>query len=141
MTASETEGLQRGARSGVIRWDGGRLADVPGKAYKPEDGSFAGIVRRLIAAPESSAFDVRYFEIEPAGYSSLEHHRHVHVVLCIRGHGTVRLDDGRETVGPGDIVCIAPDTVHQFRNAGTEPFGFFCIVDRRRDPPIPVKED
>ena len=42
------------------------------------------------------------------------------------------------TIGPFDCVYVSPDTVHQFRATGKEPLGFLCVVDRRRDRPVPV---
>jgi ribulose-bisphosphate carboxylase large chain len=36
---------------------------------------------------ESQRFHVRYFEIAPGGYSTLEKHEHEHVVIPIRGRG------------------------------------------------------
>ena len=39
---------------------------------------------------ESCAFHVRYFEVGPGGYSTLEKHQHEHVVIPIRGRGVVR---------------------------------------------------
>ena len=40
----------------------------------------------------------------------------------------------------GDIVYVAPDDPHQFRNADDagEPFGFLCIVNAERDRPVSV---
>jgi quercetin dioxygenase-like cupin family protein len=40
----------------------------------------------------------------------------------------------------GDVVYVAPNDPHQFRNAedATEPFGFLCIVNAERDTPLAV---
>lgn len=38
---------------------------------------------------ESCQFHVRYFEVGPGGYSTLEKHVHEHVVIPIRGRGVV----------------------------------------------------
>jgi hypothetical protein len=28
----------------------------------------------------------------------------------------------------GDVIYVPGDQVHQFRNTGDEPFGFFCVI-------------
>jgi ribulose-bisphosphate carboxylase large chain len=84
---------------------------------------------------EQTAFDLRYFEIAPGGHSSLEKHRHTHVVIGARGVGTLVTGDNQVPVKPFDIAYVSPLKVHQLRNESTEPFGFFCIVDHDRDRP------
>src|ERR1700680_2421727 len=44
--------------------------------------------RHIIKGKEDGGtFDVRYFEVAPAGFTSLECHEHIHSVICVRGHG------------------------------------------------------
>jgi len=38
-------------------------------------------------------------------------------------------------------VRVAPGDPHQFRNTGTEPLGFLCVVDAERDRPTPLADD
>lgn len=118
---------------GALDWSRVPIAD-----YKPEDDSWRGVTRRVFVGEtgESPRFHVRYFEIEPGGYTTLERHRHEHAVFVLRGEGQVVL--GRETrkVSFGDVVYVAPEDPHQFRNDdGPEPFGFLCIVNAERDRP------
>ncbi|MBN2447525.1 MAG: cupin domain-containing protein, partial [Phycisphaerae bacterium] len=84
---------------------------------------------------EPAAFDVRYFEIAPGGYTSLEKHQHIHAIICARGAGVLTLDDQHIALTPHDVAYTPPGAVHQLRNESAEPFGFFCIVDRHRDRP------
>lgn len=84
-------------------------------------------------------FQLRYFEIEPGGFSSREKHAHEHVVIMVRGNGSVVLGEREESVSFGDVVYLAPWEVHQFRNPdGPEPLGFLCVVSAERDRPVPV---
>ena len=122
-------GSTDGAVAGAVEADAGSTGDV---------ASFRGISRRVLASPAPAAFEVRYFEIERDGYSAFERHAHVHVVVCFRGRGRVRLGDEVHEVGYGDVVYVAPDEPHQFLNPYSEPFGFLCIVDRERDRPVPM---
>lgn len=119
-----------------FRWEG-----VPVAEYKAPADHWCGIIRLSLVGEqgERTAFHLRYFEIQPGGYSSREHHRHEHVVYVLHGRGKVRLGDRLESIGPGDIVYVAPDELHQFSNDGTEPLGFLCIVDAVRDQPTPAK--
>ena len=78
---------------------------------------------------------MRYFEIAPGGFSSLEQHAHEHAVIVLRGTGEVRLGESLYSLEFGDAVYVAPHETHQFRNSSSEPFGFLCIVDTRRGAP------
>jgi quercetin dioxygenase-like cupin family protein len=133
-------------RPRVARFDPARFRwrGVPARPYKGETAGslrWKGVERFVLvgAAGEPTAFHLRYFEIAPGGFSSLERHRHAHAVLVVRGHGRVRLGDAERRVGPMDFVYIPPHVPHQFR-AGREPFGFLCPVDAVRDRPRPVRD-
>jgi len=101
---------------------------------------FAGVARHELIGRygEQTAFDLRYFEIAPGGYTSLEKHVHEHVVIGVRGQGLLKMDGRELPVGLHDVAYVAPLKPHQLHNPGNEPFGFFCIVDRDRDRPQPV---
>ena len=119
-----------------FHWEGVPVAD-----YKAPASHWCGITRIVLVGEkgEQTAFQVRYFEIAPGGFSSLEHHAHEHVVVVLRGRGQVRLGDALHEVSFGDTVYVAPHEVHQLRNpSATEPFGFLCLVDAQRDAPTPV---
>lgn len=108
-------------------------------AYKAsEELPFRGVARHELIGKggERTAFELRYFEIEPGGYTSLEKHFHTHTIICARGQGTL-VKGGKETpLSNMDIAYVDSMQVHQLRNESSEPFGFFCIVDRDRDRPV-----
>lgn len=129
-----------GNRSKVIRHAGGfEWAGVPLEAYKAEGQSWKGITRRELVGRrgESPRFHVRYFEIAPGGHSTLEKHEHEHVVIPLRGRGEAQFGCSIYRVSFGDVVYVAPNDPHQFRNPADaeEPFGFLCIVNAERDKP------
>ncbi|MGE0488613.1 MAG: cupin domain-containing protein [Vulcanimicrobiota bacterium] len=112
--------------------------NVPIADYKPSDDSWRGVTRRSFVGErgESPLFHLRYFEIEKGGYTTLEQHQHEHVVVCMRGRGQAVLGCRTIEMGFGDVVYVAPNDAHQFRNDDRdEPFGFFCIVNAERDRP------
>lgn len=105
--------------------------------YKKNGDSWSSVIRRALIGNrgESAKFHLRYFEISSGGYSSLEKHRHEHVVICVRGKGRVILNSKKYSVGYLDVVYISPNAIHQLINPYDEPFGFFCIVNAKRDKP------
>ncbi len=121
-----------------FRWSG-----VPLEPYKVQThrgGEFRGASRQVIvgARGERVRFHLRYFELEPGGLTSLERHRHSHVVIGVRGSGVVRVGGDEYKLRPFDTIYIGPDRAHQLRASRQGRFGFFCIVDARRDRPRPV---
>ncbi|WP_088343330.1 MULTISPECIES: cupin domain-containing protein [Rhodomicrobium] len=123
---------------GDFRWDG---VDV--HAYK-DDGSapFKDITRQTLFNSDTMAAELRYFEVAPGGYSTLERHEHVHAVMILRGKGRCLVGDEVREIGHLDLVSIPPMHWHQFRAAPDEPLGFLCMVDRQRDrPQLPDARD
>lgn len=95
-----------------------------------------GTTRHIIKGrEEGGAFDVRYFEVAPGGYTSLEWHEHIHSVVCVRGQGHAIVGDEVHELDTYDHLYVPPRMPHQFVNEGSEPFGFVCIVDAQRDRP------
>jgi ribulose-bisphosphate carboxylase large chain len=112
--------------------------------YKTDNNfDFSGINRQELIGKsgERTSFDLRYFEIEPKGYSSLEKHVHEHVIIGVRGNGVLIKEDSSFNISVHDIAYVSPLEKHQLRNEGKEPFGFFCIVDHMRDKPIVIRNE
>jgi len=133
------QAIPHGASSGVLKFRGFRWSGREPQDYKVDgDLDFRGIVRHELAGSfgEGTGFDLRYFEIEPGGYSSLEKHVHEHVIIGARGSGLLLAGDEEMAIEPNDVAYVAPLVVHQLRNPGGEPFGFYCIVDHERDRPM-----
>lgn len=115
-------------------WEG-----VERKAYAEATAGryFCGIERQVIIGHHSGSpsIELRYFEVAPGGHSSLEKHRHEHLVIGARGVGRVLIGHEVRELGEKDALYIGPDTPHQFVNQGSAPFGFFCVVAAERDRP------
>ncbi|MDQ6766976.1 MAG: cupin domain-containing protein [Candidatus Eremiobacteraeota bacterium] len=125
-----------------FRWHG-----VSPTTYASEHSDHAGrswrdTTRHIIKGNEDGGgFDVRYFEMAPGGFTSLECHEHVHSVICVRGSGYAVVGDAAHDMSAFDHVLVPANTAHQFVNAGEEPFGFLCIVDSVRDRPRALTAD
>lgn len=133
----ENPQLFRAGREG-FRWDA-----VAHQPYK-QDGSapFKDISRQVLFHEPSLACEMRYFEMEPGGYSTLERHEHAHAVMILRGHGDCLLGHEVRPVKPFDLITIPSWTWHQFRAGKDEPFGFLCMVNTERDrPQLPTEAD
>jgi len=114
-----------------FRWDA-----VPRLPYK-EDASapFKAIARQVLFAEPQLGCELRYFEMEPGGHSTLERHEHVHAVMILRGTGQCLLGETVRTVQPFDLITIPSWTWHQFRATAGTPLGFLCMVNASRDKP------
>ena len=126
-----------------FRWDGREptvykaAASNAGLAASTNELPFRDVTRIELVGKsgEQTAFDVRYFEIAPGGFSSLEKHVHTHVVIGVRGEGILISGDDRVMLKQFDVAYVPSLRVHQLRNETDQPFGFFCIVDHERDRP------
>lgn len=122
---------------GDFTWEGAPLED-----YKQTDEGYKAITRRELIGKrgESPGFHLRYFEIGPGGYSTLEKHEHEHCVYVVRGRGEAQMGCYVYRIGVGDVVYVSPGDPHQFSCPvdAEEPFGFLCIVNAVRDRPVAV---
>ena len=122
----------------AFRWDG-----VAHQPYK-QDGSapFKDISRQVLVHEAALGCELRYFEMEANGYSTLERHEHAHAVMILRGHGQCMVGTEVRAVKPRDLVTIPAWTWHQFRATDGESLGFLCMVNVQRDRPVlPTADD
>ncbi len=117
--------------SGDFRWDA-----VAVLRYKHDDAApFKDVTRQVLFDGEGLATQLRYFEVAPGGYTTLERHQHVHAVMVIRGQGECLVGDRAYAIGLHDLVSVPPMTWHQFHAAPDAPLGFLCMVACERDRP------
>ena len=112
-------------------WEG-----VTRKPYKEDDRElFKDISRQTLFSRSDLAGELRYFEVAPGGFSTLERHEHVHAVLILRGAGSALVGERVIALAQNDLVTVPPMTWHQFRARADGPLGFLCMVDAIRDKP------
>jgi quercetin dioxygenase-like cupin family protein len=123
--------------------DGFRWEDVAHQPYK-QDGSapFKDISRQILFHEDALGCELRYFEMDAGGYSTLERHEHAHGVMILRGNGECLVGDEVRPVKQFDLVSIPAWQWHQFRATAGEPLGFLCMVNVQRDrPQLPTAND
>jgi S-methyl-1-thioxylulose 5-phosphate methylthiotransferase len=137
MTARTDRTIHRSAHAD-FRWD-----DVELLPYKEDARAlFKSVTRQVLFADPAQGSELRYFEVAPGGYSTLERHEHVHAVLILRGRGHCLVGEEVRQIESRDLVSVPPMTWHQFRASLGEPLGFLCMVNQERDKPqLPTAED
>jgi S-methyl-1-thioxylulose 5-phosphate methylthiotransferase len=120
------------------RWQG-----VEQRPYKEDDRAlFKSITRQVLFSDPEMRGELRYFEVAPGGFSTLERHEHMHAVLILRGRGHCLVGDEVKPLATRDLVTVPPMTWHQFRAREDEPLGFLCMVNAERDKPqLPSDDD
>ena len=128
--------IHRKARD--YRWDG--VEELP---YKEDDRAlFRSITRQVLFSDPEMRGELRYFEMAPGGFSTLERHEHMHAVLILRGSGRCLIGGEVRPLATRDLVTLPPMTWHQFRATEGEPLGFLCMVNAQRDKPqLPTADD
>jgi len=104
--------------------------DVEAKAA--DEGAVKLKVRWLIAKDIGAPnFAMRLFEMEPGGNSPLHTHPWEHEVFVLKGKGVVVGERGEEKIAPSNVVYVAPNELHQFKNTGKTTLMFLCLVPIR----------
>jgi quercetin dioxygenase-like cupin family protein len=123
--------------------DGFRWEGVAHQPYK-QDGSapFKDISRQVLFHEDALGCELRYFEVDAGGYSTLERHEHAHAVMILRGGGECLVGAEVRPVKQFDLVSIPAWQWHQFRSTQDEPLGFLCMVNVQRDrPQLPTENE
>ncbi|MGA7711073.1 MAG: cupin domain-containing protein [Rhizomicrobium sp.] len=137
MDKPETKDTNPVRRFRDYRWDDTELL-----AYKEEGSApFKAITRQTLFRDPALRAELRYFEVSPGGYSTLERHEHMHAVLILRGRGECLIGAEVRKIDTNDLVTVAPWTWHQFRANADAPLGFLCMVNVERDKPVQPSEE
>ena len=114
-----------------FHWDG-----VETRRYKDEpDAPYREVTRQVLFSDARLAGELRYFEVAPGGFTTLERHEHMHAVLVLRGGGRCLVGEEVRALKLNDLVTVPSWTWHQFRADAHEPLGFLCLVNAERDRP------
>ncbi|MEE2780813.1 MAG: cupin domain-containing protein [Planctomycetota bacterium] len=93
------------------------------------EGATGCSVRWLINQTDGAPnFAMRQFVVDPAGHTPKHSHPYEHEVYVLAGNGVVLEGNEEHPIAAGDFVYVGPDEVHQFRNTGSAPLTFLCMV-------------
>ncbi len=105
--------------------------EVP--AVDLSDGqTVVGATKQLLLGPAEGAptFAVRLFTLTPGGHTPQHSHPFEHGVVVLAGQGELVTPEAVHPLAPSTAAYVAPAEKHQFRNTGSEPFRFLCVVPR-----------
>jgi len=93
------------------------------------EGATGCRVRQLVGQVDQAPnFAMRQFEVVPGGHTPKHFHDYEHEVFVLEGEGVVVDGDQEQPLSSGDVVYVAPNDVHQFRNTGDSPMRFLCLI-------------
>jgi quercetin dioxygenase-like cupin family protein len=99
------------------------------KAMKVEEGAQGATIRWLITKNDGAEnFAMRFFEVEPKGYTPFHSHEWEHEVFILEGRGTVKINNDDKEFKKGDAVFIPGNIKHQMKNTGQKRLKFLCLI-------------
>ena len=95
-----------------------------------EQAEAVGCRIRCLIGPDDAApsFSMRLFEVAPGGHTPRHAHAHEHEVFVLEGDGVVLEGDREHALRGGMVVFVPPQQMHQFRNTGSKPLKFLCLI-------------
>jgi quercetin dioxygenase-like cupin family protein len=93
-----------------------------------------GVKKQILLGPDDGSAEIvmRYFSVEPGGNTPYHHHDFPHLVKIESGAGiAIDADRNEHPVKTGQLVYVHDNEIHGFKNPGTVPFEFICIVPGR----------
>ena len=130
---------------GTFHWEGVEVLKYKEGAAPPSAAlrtGFKDVTRQVLFQDNGLPCQLRYFEVAPGGWTSLERHEHVHAVMVIRGRGQCLVGEKAYEIDLHDLVSVPPMTWHQFHAAADQPLGFLCMVTTERDrPQLPAEAE
>jgi quercetin dioxygenase-like cupin family protein len=94
----------------------------------------SGITKRIVIGKADGSDEIALRHFSVAQGQSCPHHTHdfPHLVRVESGEGCVSDAAGRcHALKARDYVFVKSNELHQFKNTGTQPFEFICIVPDR----------
>jgi quercetin dioxygenase-like cupin family protein len=97
---------------------------------EPKDAEGGVYKVRWLITKEMGAknFAMRLFEMEPGGYSPHHSHPWEHEVYILQGEGLVKGGSEERKFKEGDVIFLAANEKHQFKNNGEKTVKFLCMI-------------
>ncbi len=93
------------------------------------EGAVGCRIRCLIGQEDGApSFSMRQFEVAPGGHTPKHTHGYEHEVFVLEGNGLVQIGGEEHPIRSGTTIFVPPGQLHQFRNTGTVPLVFLCLI-------------
>ena len=91
-----------------------------------------GASMQVLVSPEQGWDDyvMRMVYVEKEGFTPEHMHPWPHINYVVSGEGELVIDGKANKVKSGSYAFVPENRIHQFRNVGTTPFQFICIVPK-----------
>lgn len=101
-------------------------------------GSQGCKVRWLVGQPDGAPnFAMRQFEVAAGGHTPRHSHPYEHEIFVLEGEGVAVEGTTERRMRAGDVLYVAPDEIHQFRNTSGATLKFLCLVPHMpKDTPV-----
>jgi len=87
------------------------------------------VVRRLLGPDTGwSDYVMRIFTVSPGGHTPRHSHDWPHINLVVAGTGQLLAGEDWFDIEPGTYAFVPPNLEHQYRNTGSVPLEFMCII-------------
>ncbi len=97
-----------------------------------EEGAQGVWIQVLINEEQGApTFAMRHFTVQPGGFTPFHSHEWEHEVYILEGSGELVGEQGSIPFEEGCAVFVPPGEVHQFRNTGSKPMRFLCMIPLR----------
>ena len=98
------------------------------------EGATGAQMRMLIGPAEKAGnFHMRHFEVEPGGHTPHHQHDYEHEIVVLKGEGKASSEQGERAFKAGDVIWVPANEMHQFRNTGSAPLEFICLIPAPQD--------
>lgn len=104
------------------------INDIDGRIVNHPDAK--GALMKVLVSPTEGweGYVMRALEVEVGGFTPKHAHPWPHINYMISGEGELLINGEYKKVKAGSFAFVPSNMMHQFRNAGNEPFKFICIV-------------
>jgi len=106
----------------------GHMNDIPFKNINSSEVKDASI--KVLVSPNEGweGHVMRVLEVGVSGYTPKHQHPWPHINYIIEGKGELMINHQYYNISAGSYAYVPQDTIHQFKNIGTIPLKFICIV-------------
>lgn len=108
----------------------GNIKDLESKEIV-HPGAFNASMKVLVSPKEGwENYVMRVVEVDKEGFTPKHSHPWPHINYMIEGEGELLIDGKINKVSSGSYAYVPSNSLHQFRNAGSNVFKFICIVPK-----------